>query len=471
MPPQNRTRRGVWYNHAMISPIDDTICALATPAGTGGIGVIRVSGPSAFAIADAITRQRHGRKCRDYQGFTLHRAEVAAPNGEIIDDVLVSIFHGPHSYTGEDVVEISGHGGSIPLRRILERLLASGARLAAPGEFTQRAFLNGKMDLAQAESVADSIAAQTEEAHQLALRQGEGQLSRAVHRVRDQVLGVIAQIEASIDFPDEVGELDRIPCRQELLNAKQRIEALLSTADRGILYRQGLKLVLAGRPNVGKSSLLNALLRVSRAIVTPIPGTTRDVVEESFNLRGIPVRAMDTAGLRDSDDIVEQLGVEKSRQSIASADLVLVILDAAAGEAREDRALRESVAGRSHLVVWNKWDLVAGRSLPEDGIAISAHTGWNIDALEAAIAELAHGGDISPSQASEAVVTHTRHRQALESAQIAISRAISTLETSMPSDFVSVDLQDTLIVLGAITGETAPEDVIREIFSRFCIGK
>lgn len=455
----------------MLRPIDDTICALATPAGTGGIGVIRVSGPLAFEIADAITRQRRGKRCREYQGFTLHRADVVAVSGDVIDNVLVSVFHAPRSYTGEDVVEISGHGGPVPLRRILGRLLACGARLAAPGEFTQRAFLNGKMDLAQAESIGDAIAAQTEEAHQLAQRQGEGRLSCAVAEVRDIALGILAQIEASIDFPEDVGELDADRCRRELLDAKQQIDALLLTAEHGILYRQGLKLVLAGRPNVGKSSLLNALVRVSRAIVTPIPGTTRDVVEESFNLRGIPIRAMDTAGLRETDDIVEQLGVEKTRETIASADLVLVILDATVGKTGEDRALLASLADRRHLLVWNKWDLVMDRPNPMTGIAISAQTGWSIDALETAIAESVLGGAVSASQPHEAVVTHARHRQALQSAQAAIVRAAFTLDLDMPSDFVSVDVQDALQALGQITGETAPEDVIREIFSRFCVGK
>ncbi|MDQ2798441.1 MAG: tRNA uridine-5-carboxymethylaminomethyl(34) synthesis GTPase MnmE, partial [Armatimonadota bacterium] len=290
-------------------PDDETICALATPPGTGGIGVIRVSGPAAFAIVDRATWRPNHTPCGGWAGYTLHRADIVHPTGEVIDDVLLAVFHAPRSYTGEDVVEISAHGGPVPLRQILGRLLQCGARMAGPGEFTQRAFLNGKMDLAQAEAVGDIIAAQTEQAHRLARRQSDGSLSLAVAEVREIVLGVLARIEASIDFPEDVGELDTDACLAELALAERKSAALLATADQGILYREGLKVVLAGRPNVGKSSLLNALLRTNRAIVTPVPGTTRDVIEETLNLRGIPLRAVDTAGLRETDDEVEQIGV------------------------------------------------------------------------------------------------------------------------------------------------------------------
>lgn len=460
-----------WYNLAMLLSTEDTICALATPPGSGGLGVIRVSGPQAFAIVDSITRRRTVRSCRTSSGHTLHRADIVAPDGSAIDDVLLAIFHTPRSYTGEDVVEISGHGGPVPLRRILHRLLEQGCRLAAPGEFTQRAFLNGKMDLAQAEAVGDIIAAQTEEAHRLAQRQGEGRLSHAVSAIRDRALGVLARIEASIDFPEDVGELDTLLCARELEQANREIGTLLQTADRGILYRQGLKLVLAGRPNVGKSSLLNALLRDARAIVTPIPGTTRDVIEETLNLRGIPIRAMDTAGLRETDDLVERLGVERTRRSIDEADLVLLVLDASVAETPEDAALRLSLAERPHRLVWNKWDLAVDRQTPLDGIPVSASTGWNMEILEEAIAEAVLGGSTTVSQADAAVVTHARHRQALEAAGDAVRQALVTLAQGLPSDFVSVDVRGALTALGQITGETATDDVISEIFSRFCIGK
>ena len=249
------------------------------------------------------------------------------------------------------------------------------------------------------------------------------------------------------------------------------VGTLLQTADRGILYRQGLKLVLAGRPNVGKSSLLNALLRAARAIVTPIPGTTRDVIEETLNLRGIPVRAMDTAGLRETEDVVEKLGVARTQQTIAEADFILLVLDATVGETPEEATLRDSLAARPHLVVWNKWDLVAEQSEPPFGIPISAATGWNIEMLEDAIAEAVAAGMTAPSQAESAVVTHARHRQALQSALSALTQAQDTLAASLPADFITVDVRGALTVLGEITGETATDDIINEIFSRFCIGK
>ena len=448
---------------------DDTICALATPPGTGGVGVIRVSGEAAFAIVDRATWRPNHTPCAGWAGYTLHRADIVHPTGEIIDGVLLAVFHAPRSYTGEDVVEISAHGGPVPLGQILVRLMQCGARMARPGEFTQRAFLNGKMDLAQAEAVGDLIAAKTEQAYRLARRQSEGRLSRAVSEVREIALGVLARIEASIDFPEDVGELDTDACRAELFEADKQVGALLATADGGILYREGLKVVLAGRPNVGKSSLLNALLRINRAIVTPVPGTTRDVIEETLNLRGLPLRAVDTAGLRETGDEVELIGVARTRDSLADADIVLLILDAAAGETEEDQALRGELGDRPYILVWNKWDLMPGQDPPTEGVVVSAATGWNLVALEDALVEMALG-DRAP-ETEGTFVTHARHKQALQAAQLHLAEAQKTLEAALPADFVSVDVRGALNALGEITGETATEDVISEIFSRFCIGK
>lgn len=449
---------------------NDTICALATPPGTGGIGVLRVSGPRAFAVVDRVTWRPNHTPCHAFAGHTLHRADVVQANGEVIDDVLLAIFHAPRSYTGEDVVEISAHGGPVPLRQILERLREAGSRMARPGEFTQRAFLNGKLDLAQAEAVGDLIAAQTEQAHRLARRQTDGSLSQAVGDIRDLALGVLARIEASIDFPEEVGELDTDACRMELVDAERLVRRLLATADGGILYREGLKVVLAGRPNVGKSSLLNALLRTDRAIVTPVPGTTRDLLEETLNLRGVLMRLVDTAGLRETSDAVEQIGVARTRAGVADADLILLVLDADVGETAEDAALRVEIAPRPHLIVWNKWDLRPGADVPPEGVVVSAATGWNLAALEEAIFTRALGG--SPGEAAEGVVvTHTRHQAALQAALTGLIDAQETLRAALPADFVSIPLHGVLESLGQITGETAAEDVIHEIFSRFCIGK
>ena len=448
---------------------EDTICALATPPGTGGVGIIRVSGPEAFAILDRVTWRPNHTPCAAYAGYTLHRADVVQASGEVIDDVLLAVFHGPRSYTGENVVEISAHGGPVPIRQVLGRLLGAGARLARPGEFTQRAFLNGKMDLAQAEAVGDLIAARTDQAHKLARRQKGGHLSRAVGSIRDKALGVLAQIEATIDFPEDVGELDIPACLSDLAEAERQVQALLATADAGILYREGLKVVLVGRPNVGKSSLLNALLRTDRAIVTAVPGTTRDTLEETLSLRGIPLRAVDTAGLRETDDAVEQIGVARSRAALADADVALLILDAEAGETAEDAALKAEIADTRHLIVWNKWDRMPGRDLPEGGIVVSAATGWNLAALEDALAEIALSGHSADTE--DTFVTHARHREALKSAEAHLAEAAVSLAAALPADFASIDLRGALDALGEITGETAPEDMIHEIFSRFCIGK
>ena len=445
---------------------NETICAVATPPGTGGLGVIRVSGPSAFAVVDAAT---HRKSCRSFAGHTLHRNRILNTDGGVIDDVLVSVFHAPRSYTGEDVAEISGHGSPLILGQILARLLDCGGRLARPGEFTERAFLNGKLDLAQAEAVGDLIAAQTAEAQTLARRQSEGRLSQAVQAIRSEALGVLAQIEATIDFPEDVGELDTAACHAALQAALRQIADLLTTADSGILVREGLSVVLAGRPNVGKSSLLNALLRTNRAIVTAIPGTTRDVLEETVNLGGVPLRLSDTAGLRETTDEVEQLGVARTRESLSAADFVLLVLDAETGETPEDAALRRTLEDRPHLIVWNKWDLARQASLPAEGVAVSALTGWNLTALEAAILETALGGTVIRSES--ALVTHARHKQALSAAAVQMEAARQSLEVGLPADFASIDLRGALNALGTITGETATEDVIAEIFSRFCIGK
>ncbi len=451
----------------MNSADSDTICALATAPGTGGLAVLRVSGPAAFAAVDAVTRRG---ACAEHMGHTLHRARIVGTDGTVIDDVLIAVFHTPRSYTGEDVAEISCHGSPLIAGQILARLLASGARLARPGEFTQRAYLNGKMDLAQAEAVGDLIAAQTKLAQTQARRQSEGYLSRAVGGLRDGLLGVLAQIEASIDFPEEVGELDTDACASALGTVLGQIEALLATAGRGILTREGLHIVLAGRPNVGKSSLLNALLRSDRAIVSPVPGTTRDVIEETLALGGIALKISDTAGLRETADAVEQIGVARTQASLDRADFVLLILDAAVGETLEDAALRQSLATRPHLVVWNKWDLSQNALLPADGdLAVSALTGWNLGALEAAMTTQVLGGAASTGES--AVVTHARHKQALSAAAAQTTQARYSLQSGLPADFASIDLRGALDTLGTITGETATEDVIAEIFSRFCIGK
>ena len=447
--------------------MDDTICALATPPGIASIGVVRLSGPRAFAITDAITTRPGNASCATHKGHTLRHATVVNADGTPIDHVLLAIFHAPRSYTGENVIELHAHGGPVPLRQILERLLTSGARLARPGEFTQRAYLNGKLDLSQAEAVADIIAARTDEAHALAQKQLHGDLRRAVTDLRTQIITVLARLEATIDFPEDVPDLDPADCAHDIQHTLTGIARLLSTAANGILTREGATLVLIGRPNVGKSSLLNALLRTARAIVTPIPGTTRDTLEETLNLRGIPLRAIDTAGLRDTADPLEQHGIARARAASDSADFLLLITDAT-HIGPEDDALLAQIKHRPHLVVRNKWDLMPPDATPPAAIPVSAATGWNLSALEDAI----HNAlTRDPVPTDTPTVTHARHKHALVAASDSLKAALITLERGLPLDFLSIDLHAALIALGAVTGETTPDDIITEIFSRFCIGK
>ena len=451
---------------------EDTICALATPPGVGGIGVIRVSGPLAFAVADRVLR--HRKACSEYTGHTLHRADVMEPGtAEVIDDILVAVFHGPKSYTGEDVVELSCHGGPTVLRRTISALLASDARMAEPGEFTMRAFLNSQMDLAQAEAVCDIIRAQTDEAHKLALSQQAGTLSLSIGAIRDDLLGVLARIEAVIDFPEDVGDLDAAECKRSLTQSQLAIRSLLATADRGILYREGALVVLAGRPNVGKSSLMNALLRVSRAIVTPIPGTTRDVIEETLNIRGIPVRLADTAGLRETEDVAERMGVERTRRHVDDAALVLLVVDASAPIEDEDQQVIAGMQGRPMVVIENKSDIAFGIEPRIPGARrVSALTGEGVADLEDDIASNLLGAD-TPLDLSgaTAIVTHARHRNALKLACEQVAHALVTLEDNMPPDFLAIDVRGAMSALEEIVGISTPDDIINEIFTRFCIGK
>ena len=443
----------------------DTIAALATPLGRSSVAMFRVSGPDAFAICDRLLDHRH--PTQRYSTQTLHRALVV-DGPDTVDDVLVAVFHQPRSYTGEDVVEITCHGGGVPIRRILALLLAGGARLAEPGEFTLRAYLNGKLDLAQAEAVCDTIDARTDVAFKLAQAQRTGAISKAAGGIRDALLGIVARVEATIDFPEDVGEFPKEWCARELSTIASELDRLIATADRGMLYREGISVVLAGKPNAGKSSLLNALLRADRAIVTPIPGTTRDVIEESIAIRGIPVRLSDTAGLRESDDEIERLGVARSHEMIGAADVVLLVRDIS----DPDRS-SECVLGRAPvIVVWNKIDLAPGFASPAGDSAVSALTGAGIEALEDRIAETVLRGAGEESTGTDgAVVTHSRHKQALVQAREAIARAQAVAAANEPLDFLSIELQSALSSIGLITGETAPQEIVNEIFHKFCIGK
>ncbi|MEN6582442.1 MAG: tRNA uridine-5-carboxymethylaminomethyl(34) synthesis GTPase MnmE [Armatimonadota bacterium] len=455
---------------------NDTIAAIATPIGTAGIGVIRMSGASALEIAARIFRS-HNPITTDFPSHTARYGTVISSiTSDPIDDAVLTFFRGPKSYTGEDVVEISCHGSIAVLKAVLSAVLDAGARIAEPGEFTRRAFLNGKMDLAQAEAVNDLIHARTDGARKIALSQLEGTLSDTIRIANNRILGMIAAVEAAIDFPDDVPEPEPQWLMDEASAARELLLGLLSSFGRGRIYREGLRVVIAGKVNVGKSSLLNALLRHARAIVTPIPGTTRDVIEESLEIRGIPVVAIDTAGLRPTDDPVEKIGIERTRESMDSADIVLLVADVSDGLDIAD--LRESIdPSTPSIIVLNKIDLLSNHaedlekrlsSLNIPAVRTSAASGQGIDELEDLIASLA----ASNGMGGEGVmVSNIRHQRSIESACESLAHTIETIKSSQPIDFLSVDLLAARNSLGLITGETAEEDLLDRIFSEFCIGK
>jgi len=458
--------------------LDDTIAAISTPIGEGGIGIVRMSGPEALSIVQGFFAPgRHPALSSTPPVFVPYRltyGHILEPaTAQVVDEVLVAHMPAPHTYTRQDVIEINCHGGVVPLRRALELCLRGGARLAEPGEFTLRAFLNGRIDLAQAEAVLDVVQARTEAGLRLAVDQLGGRLSKEIHRARAQLVDVLAWLEAAIDFSsDEIPERDVGP---DLLAAREALERLLAGADQGIIYRQGLRTAIVGRPNVGKSSLLNALLRASRAIVTPIPGTTRDTLEEMLNLRGVPLVLVDTAGIRAaSDDPVEQIGIERSRAALAAADLALLVVDASEPLTPADSEIAALVGTKTALVVINKSDLPAVTDachlLPQrPHLHVSALTGQGLETLEEAVVETIFAGQALASNA--VLVSNPRHKASIHRALDHVVAAQATLAEGLPADFVSIDVTAAVNVLGEITGETAHEDMLEAIFGRFCIGK
>jgi len=455
--------------------LDDTIAAISTPLGEGGIGIVRMSGERSAGILERIFKPASARGRDSLAPRRLTLGNIIDPNSsEIVEEALVSYMPAPHTYTRQDIVEINCHGGILPTRRILELCLHQGARLADPGEFTLRAFLNGRIDLAQAEAVLDIIRARTDAGLQLAVGQLSGALSQRVKDLRQTLLEAQAHLVASIDFPeDEIPPFDLPPALQR---SRQTLADLLEDADRGIIHRQGIRTAIIGRPNVGKSSLLNALLRTNRAIVTPIPGTTRDTVEETLNLHGIPVVLIDTAGLDASPkDYVEQLGIERSHDAIRQADLILAVVDISQPLQPEEQDALKQLEGRSALLVLNKADLshafqptdVPPASMPK--VIISALTGEGLSDLENAMLDMVLGGTVRASD--QLLVSNPRHKQLLQASLHSIGSALKAYEADLPADFISIDLAEAIDSLGLITGETADEDLLDRIFAEFCIGK
>jgi tRNA modification GTPase len=451
----------------------DTIAAVATPPGRGGIGIVRLSGPTAWETAARLVRVR--RELQAGRALMADVLESSSPEAAPIDQAVVTAFAAPHSYTGEDVVEIAAHGSPVVLEVLLRGALAAGARLARPGEFTERAFLNGRIDLTQAEAVHDLIAAQTLEQARMAAQQLGGALSRRIAPIKEELVILIALLEAGMDFA--AGELDDVDVvspeqiRTTLATIRDPLERLARSYAQGHRLREGATLAIVGRPNVGKSSLFNRLLERERAIVTPLPGTTRDTVEEAMAIGGIPLRLIDTAGLRLAHeapaDEAEALGIVRSREALADADLVVMVLDAAAPISDEEAALLESLSSRPHLLVRNKADLL-NENTSASGLLTSALTGDGLDDLRGGILRLlqAEGGS-----ATEGVLNSLRQQEAVKAALDAVEAAETANNSGIPHEFLLADLHGALRALDTLTGQTTSDDILNRIFSTFCIGK
>ncbi|MDR5658906.1 tRNA uridine-5-carboxymethylaminomethyl(34) synthesis GTPase MnmE [Serpentinicella sp. ANB-PHB4] len=459
--------------------LSDTIAAIATAPGEAGIGIVRISGESAIDIADKIFKSKKGKKLSEFDERRITYGNVFDPNtGNRLDEVLVSYMKAPYTYTTEDIVEINCHGGYIPVKNILELVLRMGARSAEPGEFTKRAFLNGRIDLSQAEAVMDLISAKTDKGFDVALDQLEGTLSKKVKEIITNLMDMLAHIEVSIDFAEEdVDEVTLDILLNKSKEVKKEIQQLLDTADTGKIIREGLNTVIVGKPNVGKSSLMNTLLGESRAIVTDVPGTTRDIIEENLSIRGIPLKIIDTAGIRETDDIVEKIGVEKSKQFFNKADLIIFMLDISSSLTEDDIQILELIRNRKALVILNKLDLphkidegaIVEYIDSKNIIKLSVLSETGIEDLEERIVDMVYKGDVKSKDT--VMVTNARHRNALERALKSLEEGVEAIEQKLPLDFIEVDVRDCWEALGEISGDTVEEDLINHIFQNFCIGK
>lgn len=457
---------------------DDTIAAIATPIGEGGIGIIRISGPIALQIGLKILTNKKRESFSEISERKVYYGLVVNPETkQILDEILFFYLKKPKSFTGEDTLEIQAHGGLFILAKILELALQNGVRMAEPGEFTQRAFINGKIDLVQAESIIDLIRAKTEKAHELALAQLTGKTTKALTQIEADLYQILVNIEATLDFPEEgIPELKREQMLQQTALIHQQLSSILEGIDEGRKYRDGIKLVIVGRPNVGKSSLLNELLQEERAIVTPIPGTTRDIIEAPFQLRGVPIRLIDTAGLRETENVIEQIGISKTEEHIAQADLILLMLDGSQSLTIEDRQVIDKLKGRQVLVIINKTDLpqvIKKENLTEFVldriIELSLLTKKGLEEVEAKIIELVGLGNINLDD--RPLLSRIRHKQALEQSLSTLNDFISGLSEGRSEDLLAVDLRSCLNSLGTISGKNVSNEIIHGIFAQFCIGK
>ena len=455
----------------MITKEFDTIAAISTPLGEGAIGIVRLSGSEAIAIADKVFTGKSLANCHSH---TLNYGHITE-NTRVLDEVMVGVMKAPKTFTREDVIEINTHGGIAVMNEILQLLLRNGARMAEPGEFTKRAFLNGRMDLSQAEAVMDIIRAKTDQAMNIAVKQLDGSLSNLINKTRQEILETLAQVEVNIDYPeyDDVEEMTTRMLREKTAAFQTLLENLLKTAKRGKILREGLSTAIIGRPNVGKSSLLNHLLREEKAIVTDIAGTTRDVIEEYVNINGVPLKLVDTAGIRETDDVVERIGVERSHKALEEADLVLLVLSANEALTDQDRQLLALSEGSNRIILLNKTDLpenIETADLPDDVIKISVLEDTNIDKIEAKINDLFfENAGIVEQDAT--YLSNSCHIALIEQAFEALIAVNDGLDAGMPVDLVQVDMTRTWEILGEITRDAAPDELITQLFSQFCLGK
>ncbi|WP_010246661.1 tRNA uridine-5-carboxymethylaminomethyl(34) synthesis GTPase MnmE [Acetivibrio cellulolyticus] len=456
---------------------EDTITAISTPHGNGGIGIIRLSGERAFEISEGIFQ---GKK--DFDKVKTHTINygkiIDSSTGEVLDEVLISKMCKPNTFTREDVVEINCHGGTVVLKNILELILKKGARLAEPGEFTKRAFLNGRIDLSQAEAVIDLINAKTNESSKAAVDQLEGKLSVKLKEARSKLIELIAHIEVTVDYPEhDIEEITGQKIYTEIKDIKEKLSSIIEGFEKGRIIREGINAVIVGRPNVGKSSLLNELTGKSRAIVTDIPGTTRDIIEDYINLNGVPVRIIDTAGIRETEDVVEKIGVEKTHKEVDSADLIIMMIDADQGVNQEDIDILNKIKEKKAIIILNKIDMVSEDKILDienklgnkNVIRMSLKEDVGTADLGNAVVELFMKGEVSIN--NEVLITNIRHKNLIDKAIESIDFAIGAHESGMPLDMITIDIVNSAQYLGEITGESVSEDVMHEIFSRFCLGK
>lgn len=458
----------------------DTIAAISTPMGEGAIAIVRLSGDQAVEIADRIFSLPSGKKLSSKKSHTIHYGHLKeVETGEVVEEVMVSLMRGPKTFTREDVVEINCHGGLVSVNRVLQLVLRNGARMAEPGEFTKRAFLNGRIDLSQAEAVMDLIRAKTDRAMNVALNQMDGKLSRLINQLRQALIEVLAQVEVNIDYPeyDDVEEMT-IPLMLEKATwVKSEVEKLLQTSSQGKILREGLSTVILGRPNVGKSSLLNSLVQENKAIVTDVAGTTRDIIEEYVNVRGVPLRLVDTAGIRETEDIVERIGVERSRQVLKEADLILLVVNYHEELTEEDRRLFDTIQNMDYIVVVNKTDLTQKIDIDEVKqlagerrvVSTSLLQEEGVAELEEAIAALFFEGSVEANDLT--YVSNARHIALLHQALDRIQDAITAAEAGVPVDMILIDVTRAWEILGEIVGDTVQDSLINQLFSQFCLGK